>query len=207
VTLFTLGFCLFFYFAVNKKFDLKTNSTFTCNLLSNIQAPPPPPPPPSGLMLGAIAAVIIFLQGVGTWWMRPLQRPAAPQLATVANAPPVPGGQQYVYHSTAQHYSKMMLRRKIAQPDHQSDRHLVSVFSFSLDRQRPHEDVKTRSPKVYVARTRCLVQRRCLRRHFEEQSHTLEMTTFRFTEPPPCQLRERSETAILHKILDVYTAD
>ena len=165
----------------NKNFKKPNkNSSFTCILLSNMQAPPPPPPPPPGLMLGAIAAVIIFVQGVGTWWMRPLQRPAAPQVAPVANAPPVPGGQQYVYHSTVQHYSKRMLRRKIAQSGQQSDRNLVSVFPFSLDRQRPHEDLRTRSPKVYAARTRCLTQRRCLRRHFEEQRHTLEMTTFRF---------------------------
>ena len=73
-----------------------------------------------------------------------------------------------------------MLRRKITQSGHKSDRHLVSVFPFSLDRQRPHEDLRTRSPKVYAARTCCLAQRRCLRRHFEEQNHTLEMTTFRF---------------------------
>jgi hypothetical protein len=109
-----------------------------------------------------------------------LQRPPAPQVAPAAQGPPPPLGQRYVYHSHPQHYSKMLLKEKILQHGRPSDRHVVSVFPFSLDRLRTHADGRTRSPRLYTANTRCLAQSRCLSRHFEEQRHTLVMTTFRF---------------------------
>jgi hypothetical protein len=49
-----------------------------------------------------------------------------------------------------------------------SDRHVVSLFPFSLDKAQPNEDVRTRSPNLYTTRTRCTAQSGYLDRHFEE---------------------------------------
>lgn len=74
----------------------------------------------------------------------------------------------------------MLIRVKVPQPGQLPDRHVVALFPFSLDKKQPHEHSRTRSPKLYTAKTRCLAQAKCLERHFEEQIHTLVMTTFRF---------------------------
>ncbi len=139
-----------------------------------------PPPPPVILLVAVVVAGLIFaVQGIGTWWLRPFLRPPAPQLVASAQGPPPPLGQRYVYHSTPQHYRKMLLRSTVTQPDRPSPRHVVAIFPFSLDKHKAHVDVRTISPKTYAASNRCLAQWRCLRRHFEEQRHTLKMTTFR----------------------------
>lgn len=65
-------------------------------------------PPPLLIILAAVADIIIFAQaGGGTWWFR-----------------------RY-----PQHYSKMLLHVKIDKSGQPSDRHVVAVFPFSLDKK------------------------------------------------------------------------
>jgi hypothetical protein len=64
---------------------------------------PPLPSPPVILLVAVVAGLIFAVQGIGTWWLRPLLRPPAPQLAASAQGPPPPLGQRHVYHSTPQH--------------------------------------------------------------------------------------------------------
>jgi hypothetical protein len=125
-------------------------------------------------------AAALFAQAAGTWWIHPLHNPLVPQQAAAAQNPPPPSVQHFVFHSTPEHYSKMLLRLKIAQPGHASDRHVVALFPFSMDKVKTNEDVRTRSPKLWTTRARCTAQDRCMQRHFEELLHTGVMTTFRF---------------------------
>jgi len=60
--------------------------------------------------------------------------------------------QHHVYHTTPEHYSKMLLHLQVAQPGFPSDRHVVALFPFSMDRALPNEHARTTSPKLYTTR-------------------------------------------------------
>ena len=70
--------------------------------------------------------------------------------------------------------------KPVAQRGFASCRHVVDLFPFSLDKDQPNEDVRTRSPKIYTTRARYTTQRRWVERHFEDLVYTGVMTTFRF---------------------------
>ena len=85
-----------------------------------------------------------------------------------------------MYHSTPEHYSKMLSRLIVPQSAFGMPKHVVAVFPFSLDKALVDEDVRTRSPKLWMTWARCITEDRSLLCHFKEVMHTNVMTTFLF---------------------------
>jgi hypothetical protein len=87
--------------------------------------------------------------------------------------PPALRQLQFVYHSTPEHWSKLLQRAKRVNAQGQ-DETLVALFPFSLQKNGS----RTSKPRLWTSDSPVMSQHRCYRKHFVELHGSRTMTTF-----------------------------
>lgn len=82
-------------------------------------------------------SLLMFTIAVGDviiWWYQLLYRPIRPARGGQNGQPPP--GQRYIYHSTPEHWSKLLVKSRSDVHPGVLHRNVVTLFPFSLDKSR-----------------------------------------------------------------------
>jgi hypothetical protein len=112
---------------------------------------------------------------LGPWWFKPNAPAVFVPVNPLGVNPPALRQPRYVYHSTPEHWSKMLERAKRVNAAGQAET-LVALFPFSL---RANSS-PTSKPRLWATDSAAMAQHRCYKKHFGELHGTGVMTTFRF---------------------------